>query len=369
MSLTTVHYLTNLLRLLRGDRLLNPLAVSFCVTPFCNLNCLYCEDFGARRNVSASTQPLPLADAKRLLDMIRQASDSLIMTGGEPLLYPELEVLVAYASRELRFRSLTLLSNGSLLPGHTQVLSHLNRLVISLDTIDSQAWDQTLRASPGTAQAIITTITSIAQERRKNLQLIVHCVLTPETLPQARGVLDFCIAHGILFSCSPQSVNNWPRYELMVSGEYTAFIERLIELKQPSSGSGACATRTGQRGAPILGSLPYLRLMLDLQPYPCYPLLVPRVMPDGSLTYPCRPIERSGSAHGGRINLLDVGDWAEAMRRAVNLYGSPPLTCGSCYQQCYVEPSLMQAQPLAWLREFVSFPSSRRADIRTYAPG
>jgi len=60
---------------------------------------------------------------------------------------------------------------------------------------------------------------------------------------------------------------------------------------------------------------------------------------------------------------------AEAIRRAVALYGLPPLTCGSCYQQCYVEPSLMQARPLALLRELVAFVPSRRAGIYDYAPG
>ena len=355
MSLATVHYLTNLLRLLRGDRVLDPLVVSFCVTPYCNLNCTYCEDFGARRNPATQTQPLPLDRAMRLMSIIRQATDHVIFTGGEPLLYPDLEALMAYARRELRFQSLTLLTNASLLREHRSVLGHLDRLVISLDTLDPQAWDETLRAAPGTAQTILDTIVSVAGNRPRRLRMIVHCVLTPETLGQAQGVLDFCIKHNLLFSCSPQSVNNWPRYELMVSEQYTAFITRLIELKQ--------------RGAPILGSLPYLRLMLNLQPYPCYPLLAPRVMPDGTLAYPCRPIERGGSAHGGRIELLGIGDWREAMRRAASVYAPPPLTCGSCYQQCYVEPSLMQAYPLDWLREVVLFSPSRRADIRTYAPG
>jgi hypothetical protein len=72
-----------------------------------------------------------------------------------------------------------------------------------------------------------------------------------------------------------------------------------------------------QSGAPILGSMAYLRMLLDFEPYACYPLLVPRVMPDGGLAYPCRPIEREGAlpgtasgAHGGRaVNLLDVPNW------------------------------------------------------------
>jgi MoaA/NifB/PqqE/SkfB family radical SAM enzyme len=354
MSLATIHYWTNLLRLLKRDRVLEPLAVSFCVTPLCNLNCAYCEDFGARRNALAQTRPLPLDQAQRLLGIIRQATDHLILTGGEPLLYPDLAALLIHARRALRFHSLTLLTNASLLPEHTRVLQYLDRLVISLDALDTRVWDQTLRAAPGAAQAILDTLVATAQRKPEHLALIVHSVLTPETLPQAQGVLDLCVEHGLLFSCSPQSVTNWPRYELLVSGEYAAFIERLIELKR--------------RGAPILGSLAYLRLMLNLQPYPCYPLLVPRVMPDGTLAYPCRPIERGGNAHGGRIGLLEIGNWREAMRRAIQVYGPPPMMCGSCYQQCYVEPSLMQARPLDLLREWARAPS-RRGSVYTYAPG
>jgi hypothetical protein len=169
-------------------------------------------------------------------------------------------------------------------------------------------------------------------------------------------VLDFCIKHQISFSFSPQSVNNWPRYELLVSEEYFGFVAHVMDLKR--------------NGAPILGSWPYLGLMLDFRPYPCHPLLAPRVMPDGTLAYPCRPIERGGTIHGGRaINLLETGNWEEAVQRAANLYGLPPQMCGSCYQQCYAEPSLMQDRPLAFLREMIAYSPSRQASIHTYAPG
>jgi MoaA/NifB/PqqE/SkfB family radical SAM enzyme len=355
MSATNANYLANLVRQLTGDRVLAPLVVSYCITAACNLDCCYCEDFGSRRNASAPFEPLALPDAQRLLGIIRQATDSLILTGGEPLLYPDLEALIAFAQSKLRFRNLTLLTNATLLPQHTDVLRHLDRLVISLDAVDPPVWDATIRGAPGAAQTIIGTITSITHEPTTKARVIVHCVITPETLLQAQAVVDFCVAHGILFSCSPQSVNNWPRYELLVSDEYRAFVARLIALKKS--------------GAPILGSLPYLRQMAIFEPYPCYALLAPRVMPDGSLAFPCRPIERSGNAHGGRVNLLDAGNWRAAIRRSVELYGAPPLTCGSCYQQCYVEPSLMQAQPLAFLREMLAFPSSRRGGIHTFAPG
>lgn len=357
MTTTALNYLSNLPRLLRGDGLFRPLVVSYSITHHCNLNCAYCEDFGARRNPS-QTPPLTLPEAQQVLTLLRAATDALIITGGEPLLYPALPALLQTARRDLRFRSVTLLTNGLLLAERADaVLPHLTRLVISLDAVDPALWEATLRAESGAAQTILATITATARRQRESgFRLIVHCVVTPETLPQARAVLDFCAAHDILFSFSPQSTHNWPRYELLVSDDYRAFVAHVLAQKQ--------------RGAPVLGSRAYLRMMLTFEPYACYPLLAPRVMPDGTLAYPCRPIERSGTEQGGRaIHLLAAGSWQAAVRQAVDYYGQPPSTCGSCYQQCYVEPSLLQARPLALLAELVRFPAARQGELLTYAPG
>ena len=100
------------------------------------------------------------------------------------------------------------------------------------------------------------------------------------------ALLDFCAAHNILLSFSPQAVNNWPRYELLTSPEYRALIERAIKLKK--------------RGTPILGSTVYLKTLLEQTPYACYPTITPRITPDGWLIYPCLPMEKDGSAQGGR---------------------------------------------------------------------
>jgi MoaA/NifB/PqqE/SkfB family radical SAM enzyme len=351
-----LNYFTNLVRLLVRDRLLSPLAVAYCVTMHCNLNCVYCEDFGARRNPEQPA-PLPLDDAQQLLAIIRRATGSLILTGGEPLLYPEIEALIRHAKHDLHFRHITLLSNAVLLPGHVALLPHIDRLMISVDATTPAKWDESLRAAPGTAQRILDNVIDIAaRQRTDRFRLVVNCVITPETLPLAEQVLDFCKEHRLLFSFSPQSANNWPHYDLLVSDAYRDFAARLLHEKQ--------------QGAPILGSAVYLKRIADFAPYACYPMLIPRVLPHGELAFPCRPIEREGDEHGGpSIGLLEAGSWRAALRQAVAAYGLPPSTCGACYQQCYVEPSLMQAQPWALLAEYLTYPASRQGRLETYAPG
>ena len=349
-------YGKNLLKLLRGNQLLEPLAATFYVTTRCNLNCGYCEDFGAKRN---GQQPpfLSLHDAQHILRVIRSGTDSVILTGGEPLLHPDIVALVAYAKTELDFRHITMLTNGLLLPQFEAILPQLERLVISLDSLDPEYWATIINMPPSTAWMILDNIKAMARfQQQHNFRLILNFVISPETLPGAAAILDFCREHDLLVSFSPQAVDDWPRYDLLVSEEYKAFIAELIVAKRA--------------GAPILGSDAYLQSLYDFTSYACYPTLVPRIMADGALVYPCRPIERKGASNGGRpVNLLDVNSWAEVMETAVATHGIPPQHCTSCFQQCFAEPSLMQSRPLAHALEWLRYPASRRASLYKHAPG
>ena len=336
------------------------------VTGQCNLNCAYCEDFGSRRN-AGSDRPLPLEDVMRILRVIRSGVDALFLTGGEPLTHPDIDRIVLQAKRILKFREVTLITNGLLLAQHEALLPAVDRLIVSLDSPDVQLWSRTIGVPRASAEAILANVRHYAGLQRKfGYQMIVNAVLTPETLPGAQALLDLCAGLGgrtpggrtppLLISFSPQAVNNWPRYELTVSPDYRAFIEKLLRLKR--------------QGAPILGSEAYLTTLLELTPYDCYPTLAPRIYSNGELAYPCRPFEKADNGQGGRpVNLLGVPSWRAAWDLAGGAYGQPPRACHSCFQQCYAEPSLMASRPLALLSEWLRFPASRAGHLSTYAPG
>ena len=150
MTSTAANYLLNLAKLVRGDRVLHPLIATYYVTTQCNFNCAYCEYFGARRNPQAEEQ-LDLDRAVQVLKIIRTGVDSLILTGGEPLLHPDIDQLIARAKQDVRFRHLTLLTNASLLRDHEMVLPSLDRLVISLDSTDPAIWSEIIGTTPGVA--------------------------------------------------------------------------------------------------------------------------------------------------------------------------------------------------------------------------
>jgi len=352
-------YLLNSIDLARGQNLLRPLTAIFHLTGRCNLNCAYCEDYGARRpdDELAELGTLSLAEAGKVLRILRQATPNLILTGGEPFLYPDIGELLAQAKTEHRFKNLTILTNGLLLSKHLELLPYLDRLVISLDSLDAARWGELIGLGEEAAQSIVDTISSVAEmQNAHNVQLAVNCVLTPETLDDAGAVLDFCVERDIAFAFSPQSFNNWPRYELLVDERYRNFVDKVIAYKK--------------RHLKIWGSLPYLKLMRDFRSYRCYPTLAPRVFSNGDLIYPCRPIERGNTPHGGRpCNLTQVSSWQEALTIAVDAFDLPPISCVSCFQQCYAEPSLMQAKPLSLLKEMATSSTSRRLKIHTFAPG
>ena len=347
---------TNLLRLARADHHLRPRIAIYYPTEQCNFNCSYCEDFGARRNPQ-NRAALPFDQALSILRLIRSGVDTLMLSGGEALTHPEIDRIVFSIKHELKFRELTLITNGALLDQHLDALALVDRLVISLDSLDTQVVAGLAGISPASARAVIANILALAASRRRTGQTtILNAVLTPETLPGAQSLIDFCRENHLLVSFSPQSVNNWPRYELLVSPEYRALIEKLLRLKQ--------------NGAPILGSAAYLRKLLDFEPYDCYPTLAPRIYTNGDLSYPCRPLEKAGNGQGGRVvNLLNFQTWDAAWERARQTYGQPPRTCHSCFQQCYAEPSLMQADPLSHLYEILRYPASRAGHPDSYTPG
>lgn len=342
-------YLSNLLKIALGKRLLNPLVGIYYLTTHCNLNCSYCEDFGARRNAENQPAATPEA-AKKILRVLRSGMDTLWLTGGEPLLVPHLADLLDYAKKVLRFRHISLITNGTLLPSRQNILPYLDRLVISLDALDAHTWSA-LNLPDSYAENILNTIQQTAKlQKQYQFQLALNAVITPETLAQngLSNLVDFCKTNHILISFSPQASNNWPRYELITGETYLLFSQYLATCKA--------------KGGPILGSDLYLEHLQKNQPYDCYPSLAPRILPNGDLVYPCLPIEKAGDEHGGRpINLLTTIDWKTALQTASAAYGEPPSMCVSCFQQCYAEPSLMQQNPLACLLE--------KNSLATYVPG
>ena len=108
-----------------------PVAAHLIPTRRCNLACTYCSEFD---DVS---EPVPTAELYRRIDLLAALGTSIVtMSGGEPLLHPDLDQIVS----RVRHRGMiaTLITNGYLLsPDRIARLNRagLDHLQISVDNV------------------------------------------------------------------------------------------------------------------------------------------------------------------------------------------------------------------------------------------
>ncbi len=76
----------------------------------------------------------------QILRIIRSGVNALFITGGEPFLHPDIDELIRRAKQELNFREITLITNGFLLSRHEAALPFIDRLIVSLDSLNAESW-------------------------------------------------------------------------------------------------------------------------------------------------------------------------------------------------------------------------------------
>ena len=129
------------------DTLQRPLRdLRISVTDRCNFRCTYCmpkEVFGRDFVFLPSSQLLSFEEIARLSQIsVGLGVEKIRLTGGEPLLRRDIEVLVAQLAPIGGLRDLTLTTNGSLLVRKAQALKDagLNRVTVSLDSLDDSVF-------------------------------------------------------------------------------------------------------------------------------------------------------------------------------------------------------------------------------------
>lgn len=129
------------------DKLNRPLRdLRISVTDRCNFRCPYCmpaEIFGERYQFLHRSDLLTFEEIARLTQiLIRLGVVKVRLTGGEPLVRQELEVLVAQLDGLDGIEDIAMTTNGFLLPQKAQLLKDagLHRVTISLDSLDPEVF-------------------------------------------------------------------------------------------------------------------------------------------------------------------------------------------------------------------------------------
>ena len=115
--------------------------VRLSLTDACNFCCPYCRP--AEITPQSQHQLLSVDEWMTILGAFHQVGVKAVrLTGGEPLLYPHIEELLARIKQTGWFEDISMTTNGSLLAPRAKKLKELglNRVNISLDSLDSDAF-------------------------------------------------------------------------------------------------------------------------------------------------------------------------------------------------------------------------------------
>jgi heme b synthase len=161
------------------------------VTRSCNLNCIHCR-------AAASRGPYPgeLSTEKsfQLIDEIAaMSSPVIILTGGEPLLRPDIFDIAAYGTgKGLR---MVMATNGTLVDEATakkMIKSGIKRVSVSLDGKDAPSHD----AFRGEIGAFTGALNGIEAMKRAGMEFQINTTVTTANIKQLKEILDLAIRLG-----------------------------------------------------------------------------------------------------------------------------------------------------------------------------
>ena len=240
----------------RLDRPLESLRIS--VTDRCNLRCTYCMPKAAFAHhlFLAQDDLLTFDEIERLARVfISRGVRKIRLTGGEPLLRPHLENLIARLARLPGLAELALSTNGLLLAEKAEFLraAGLERINLSLDAID----DGVFGAINGMGRPATSVLRGLDAALAAGLRVKVNMVVErgvneAQILPMARHFAERDVPLRFIEFMDVGNTNGWTP-KLVVSGaEIRAMLAGEFELEpeegQPSdTAQRYLCRRTGAR--------------------------------------------------------------------------------------------------------------------------
>jgi MoaA/NifB/PqqE/SkfB family radical SAM enzyme len=287
-------------------KIVAPYAVTFYVTHKCNLACSYCT----QKEPDVFSDELPTAETLRLLRHIRRESDSIVITGGEPTLRADIEELVEAARFDCKFRSVLLITNGTLLDRRPRIFNGVTGLVVSLDAL---AADPTNPLSKPAALPKVVENLALAKERLGNPRRItISTVIEEWNIGEVEKLLDWCGEQQFVFAAQSAQTDKMPNLRLLQNARYQALVDKIIARRR--SGTQA-----------INGTPKTIETLLRFGNFECYPTLFPRIYPNGDVFYPCEPLRQIAG------NLLRDSSLRKIFAKGKKAYGEIPPCQGICY--------------------------------------
>src|SRR5690625_4306061 len=189
----------------------------------CNLRCTYCmpkEIFGKDYAFLPESELLSFDEIVRLaISFARLGVEKIRLTGGEPLMRKDLDLLIARLTEIPGIKDIALTTNAILLPKRAQKLKDagLKRVNISLDAIEDEAF----KNINGRGVVTLPVLKGIEAAKEAGLQIKVNMVVKKgmnecQILPMARHFKDTGIILRFIEFMDVGNHNQWD-YKHVVS--------------------------------------------------------------------------------------------------------------------------------------------------------
>jgi cyclic pyranopterin phosphate synthase len=230
------------------DQLARPLrALRISVTDRCNLRCTYCmpKAVFAGHEFLPAAQLLTFDEIERLAGVFVELGVRKIrLTGGEPLLRPQLPELVRRLAAIPALEELALSTNGLLLRAQASALREagLRRINLSLDAID----DGVFGGINGLGRPVAQVLDGVEAAREQGLRVKVNMVVQrgvndAQILPMARHFAARKVPLRFIEYMDVGNVNGWRREDVVTGREVRGMLARDFDLEPEKRPSGDTA--------------------------------------------------------------------------------------------------------------------------------
>jgi cyclic pyranopterin phosphate synthase len=241
------------------DRLNRPLeSMRISVTDRCNLRCTYCMPKAAFADHTFLAQEnlLSFDEIERLARIfVARGVHKIRLTGGEPLLRPHLEELVARLAKLPGLAELALSTNGLLLAEKTTALrdAGLHRINLSLDAVDDGVFGEINGMGRPVAQVLKGLDAALKAGLDTKVNMVVERgVNEAQILPMARHFAERGVALRFIEFMDVGNVNGWTLKMVVSGAEIRDLLAGEFELEPEGSNPSDTAQlyrclRTGAR--------------------------------------------------------------------------------------------------------------------------
>lgn len=222
------------------DRLSRPLRdLRLSVTDRCNLRCTYCmprEIFGPDHQFLPKEMILSYEEMTKLVKAISGLGlQKLRLTGGEPLLRKDLNLLIRMLRQELSEEmDIAMTTNGILLEKYADKLSKagLNRVTVSLDSLDNDIF----REMSDTKAEVSDVLDGIKAATDVGLSVKVNCVIRKgvnenQIIPLVEHFRNSEVTLRFIEYMDVGNSNEWRLEEVIPASEMIAIINAKYPIK------------------------------------------------------------------------------------------------------------------------------------------